>query len=114
MNIYAAWNEEFIECPECYIASFDEDMPQSEYWRNFSLVYRAVNTRQASEVAYDNGLVSKRTFNIFYNDAELLIEEAIAVGTIGLWKEALSGQSDWSDSIVFQYLYKIIEKRTNY
>ena len=108
MNNYAAWNEGVIECPECYTASFDEDMPQSEYWRNLSLVYRALNTWQASEVAYDNGLVSERTFNIFYRDAELLIEEAKAVGTIELWKEALNGQSGWSDSIVFQYLYKII------
>ena len=71
---------------------------------------RAINTWQGSEIAYENGLLSERTFNLFYNDANLLIEEAKQAGTIQIWLDTMEAQADWSDSIVFQYLYRIIEE----
>ena len=110
MNNYASWQEAVIECPECYTANYSEDMGYGEYWRNYSLVLRAINTWQGSEIAYENGLLSERTFNIFYYDADLLIEEAKQAGTIQIWLDTLEGHADWSDSIVFQYLYKIINE----
>lgn len=110
MNNYASWQEAVIECPECYTANYSEDMGYGEYWRNLSLVLRAINTWQGSEIAYENGLLSERTFNIFYYDADLLIEEAKQAGTIQIWLDTLEGHADWSDSIVFQYLYKIINE----
>ena len=110
MNNYASWQEAVIECPECYTANYSEDMGYGEYWRNYSLVLRAINTWQGSEIAYENGLLSERTFNIFYYDADLLIEEAKQAGTIQIWLDTLEGHADWSDSIVFQHLYKIINE----
>ena len=102
MNNYASWQEAAIECPECYTAGYSEDMGYGEYWRNYSLVLRALNVWQGSEIAYENGLLSERTFNIFYYDADQLIEEAKQAGTIQIWLDTLEGHSEWSDSSVFQ------------
>jgi hypothetical protein len=109
MNNYASWNESVIECPECYVANYNEEMGWGHYWRNYAIILRAINTWQGSEIKYENGLLSERTFNLFYNDANLLIEEAKQAGTIQIWLDTMEAQADWSDSIVFQYLYRIIE-----
>ena len=109
MNNYASWNESVIECPECYVANYNEEKGWGQYWRNYAIILRAINTWQGSEIAYENGLLSERTFNLFYNDANLLIEEAKQAGTIQIWLDTMEAQADWSDSIVFQYLYRIIE-----
>jgi hypothetical protein len=110
MNNYASWQEAVIECPECYTANYSDEMGYEEYWRNYSIILRAINTWQASEIAYENGLLSERTFNIFYYDADLLIEEAKQAGTIQIWLDTLEGHSDWTDSIIFQHLYQIINR----
>jgi hypothetical protein len=109
MNNYASWNESVIECPECYAANYSEEMGYDHYWRNYAIIVRALNTWQGSEIAYENGLLSERSFNMWYHDANLLIEEANQAGTIQIWLETMEGQADWSDSIIFQYLYKIID-----
>ena len=70
---------------------------------------RALNTWQGSEIVYENGLLSDRSFNMWYHDANLMIEEANQAGTIQIWLETMEGQAGWSDSIIFQYLYKIID-----
>ena len=110
MNNYASWNESVIECPECYVANYNENMGYEQYWRNYAIILRAINTWQGTEIAYENGLLSERTFNLFYHDADLLIEEAEQAGTIPIWLDTMEGQAGWSDSVVFQYLYGIIKK----
>jgi hypothetical protein len=109
MNNYASWNESVIECPECYVAGNQENSEQKEFWRNYAIVLRALNTWQGSEIAYENGLLSERTFNMWYNDANLMIEEAKKAGTIEIWLEIMDAQYSWAESIVFQYLHKEIE-----
>ena len=52
MNNYASWNESVIECPECYVANYNEEMGWGHYWRNYAIILRAINTWQGSEIAY--------------------------------------------------------------
>lgn len=46
---------------------------------------------------------------MWYNDANLMIEETKKAGTIEIWLEIMDAQYSWAESIVFQYLHKEIE-----
>jgi len=67
-----------------------------------------LNAWQAGEIGYDEGLLSQRTFNLFYRDANIFINQAKEAGTLALWKQTLDENPDWTDSIVFQHLYDLI------
>jgi hypothetical protein len=110
MNSYATWDEGIIACPECYVPSFSENMGVStpEFNRNQSIIYRAINTWQAAEIGYDEGLLSERTFNLFYRDANHFITTAKEVGTLDMWRATLDETSEWAESITYQHLYSLI------
>ena len=108
MNTYASWDEAIISCPECFIQSASAFSSTTEYMRVQSIIYRAINAWQAGEIGYDEGLLSQRTFNLFYRDANIFINQAKEAGTLALWKQTLDENPDWTDSIVFQHLYDLI------
>ena len=109
MNTYAAWDEAIISCPECFTQSASALSSTSEFMRSQSIIYRAINAWQASEIGYDEGLLSQRTFNLFYRDASIFINQAKEAGTLALWRQTLDENPDWIDSIVFQHLYDLID-----
>ena len=76
MNTYASWDEAIISCPECFIQSASAFSSTTEYMRVQSIIYRAINAWQAGEIGYDEGLLSQRTFNLFYRDANIFINQA--------------------------------------
>jgi hypothetical protein len=80
-----------------------------EFNRNQSIIYRAINTWQAAEIGYDEGLLSERTFNLFYRDANHLITTAKEVGTLDMWRATLDETSEWAESITYQHLYSLID-----
>ena len=111
MNSYAAWDEATISCPECFTAKVSENMEvmSPEWARNQSIIYRALNTWQAAEIGYDEGLLSERTFNLFYRDAKNFIETAREVGTLDMWRATLDETPEWAESVTYQYLYRLMD-----